>query len=66
MQPVSYCIERRPRMKLGKTTVRGKTTLGMEGRLESQNLTPYSGLILFSTSLRSWASRNGCGGASAT
>ena len=34
-------------MKLSKATVRGKATLGMELRFETQNLTSYSGLILF-------------------
>ena len=34
-------------MKLSKATVRGKATLGMELRFEPQNLTSYSGLILF-------------------
>ena len=34
-------------MKLSKAEVRGKATLGMELRFETQNLTSYSGLILF-------------------
>ena len=34
-------------MKLSKAEVRGKATLGMEVRFETQNLTSYSGLILF-------------------
>ena len=42
-----YQLKRRPRMKLSKAAVRGKATLGMELRFGSQNLTSYSGLILF-------------------
>ena len=34
-------------MKLSKAEVRGKATLGIEIRFETQNLTSYSGLILF-------------------
>ncbi len=34
-------------MKLSKAAVRGKATLGMEVRFETQRLTSYSGLILF-------------------
>ena len=34
-------------MKPSKAAVRGKATLGMELRFEPQNLTSYSGLILF-------------------
>ena len=34
-------------MKLSKTAVRGKATLGMDVRFEPQKLTSYSGLILF-------------------
>ena len=34
-------------MKLSKADVRGKAKLGMEVRFEAQNLTSYSGLILF-------------------
>ena len=34
-------------MKLSRTAVRGKATLGMEVRFEPQKLTSYSGLILF-------------------
>ena len=34
-------------MKLSKAEVRGKATLGMELRFETQNLTSYSGLVLF-------------------
>ena len=34
-------------MKLSKDAVRGKAALGMELRFEPQNLTSYSGLILF-------------------
>ena len=34
-------------MKLSRADVRGKATLGMELRFETQNLTSYSGLILF-------------------
>ena len=34
-------------MKLGRADVRGKATLGMELRFETQDLTSYSGLILF-------------------
>ena len=42
-----YQMKRRPQMKLSKAQVRGKATLGMEIRFETQNLTSYSGLILF-------------------
>ena len=42
-----YQVKRLPRMKLSKADVRGKATLGMEIRFETQNLTSYSGLILF-------------------
>ena len=34
-------------MKLSRTAVRGKATLGMDVRFEPQKLTSYSGLILF-------------------
>ena len=34
-------------MKLSKAEVLGKATLGMELRFETQNLTSYSGLVLF-------------------
>ena len=34
-------------MKLSRADVRGKATLGMELRFETQDLTSYSGLILF-------------------
>ena len=34
-------------MKLSRADVRGKATLGMELRFETQGLTSYSGLILF-------------------
>ena len=34
-------------MKLSRANVRGKATLGMELRFETQDLTSYSGLILF-------------------
>ena len=34
-------------MKLSKDAVRGKAALGMKLRFEPQNLTSYSGLILF-------------------
>lgn len=34
-------------MKLSKAAVRGKATLGMEIRFETQHLTSYSGLIVF-------------------
>ena len=35
------------KMKLSKADVRGKAKPGMELRFERQNLTSYSGLILF-------------------
>ena len=34
-------------MQLSRVDVRGKATLGMELRFETQGLTSYSGLILF-------------------